>query len=74
MNDPRRINPDVDFQASLLAEKVARRVMTLDAAAAELSDWQDEALTGEGGERWRPVQPRALIVTHMMNRLLKRRF
>lgn len=72
MSDTRPINPDVDFQAGLLASKVARRVMSLDAAAAELADWQAETL-GEGGtDRWRAVEPRALIVTHMMNQLLKR--
>lgn len=72
MEDPRPINPDVDFQAGLLAAKVARRVMSLDAAAAELADWQSEALTGENRDRWRPIDPRSLIVTHMMNRLLER--
>lgn len=68
----RPINPDVEFQAGLLATKVARRVMSLDAAASELADWQAEALTGDGGAQWREIDPRALIVTHMMNQLLKR--
>lgn len=72
MTDGRPINPDVDFQAGLLAAKVARRVMSLDAAAAELADWQARTLTGEAADRWRPVEPRALVVTHMMNRLLTR--
>ncbi|MDF1793142.1 MAG: hypothetical protein P1U88_14595 [Thalassobaculaceae bacterium] len=72
MSDERPINPDVDFQAGLLAAKVARRVMSLDAAARELSDWQAETLSAERGDRWRAVEPRTLIVTHMMNRLLKR--
>lgn len=72
MSDERPIHPDVDFQAGLLAAKVGRRVMSLDAAAAELTGWQHETLTGAEGDRWRPVEPRALIVMHMMNRLLKR--
>lgn len=72
MTDGRPINPDVDFQAGLLAAKVARRVMSLDDAAAELSDWQAQTLTGQAAKQWRAVEPRALIVTHMMNRLLKR--
>lgn len=72
MSDARPINPDVDFQAGLLAAKVGRRVMTLEAAADELAAWQTESLTGAEAERWREIEPRALIVTHMMNRLLKR--
>ena len=72
MSDARPINPDVDFQAGLLAAKVARRVMSLDEAAAELSDWQSRTLSGQAAKAWRPVDPRSLIVTHMMNRLLKR--
>lgn len=67
---PRPIHPDIDWQAGLLAEKVLRRVMTLAAAADELGAWQADAL-GDGGA-WRPVEPRTLIVTHMMNRLLSR--
>lgn len=77
MNDPaeptgdrRPIHPDIDWQASLLAGQVLRRVTSLADAAAELAGWQDEALAG--AERWRPVEPRALVVTHMMNRLLAR--
>lgn len=72
MSDGLPINPDIDFQAGLLAAKVARRVMSLDAAAAELSDWQAEAQSREVAGKWRTVEPRALIVTHMMNSLLKR--
>lgn len=72
MTDERPINPDVDFQAGLLAVKVARRVISLDDAAAELSEWQTQTLAGKTAETWRPVEPRSLIVTHMMNRLLKR--
>lgn len=72
MSDPRPIHPDVDFQAGLLAAKVGRRVMTLDAAAAELATWQSDSLVGDAADRWRTVEPRALIVMHMMNRLLKR--
>ncbi|WP_420563486.1 hypothetical protein [Thalassobaculum sp.] len=72
MTDGRPINPDVDFQAGLLAAKVSRRVISLDDAAAELADWQAQTLTGRSAEQWRAVEPRSLIVTHMMNRLLKR--
>ena len=72
MTDERPINPDVDFQAGLLAAKVARRVISLNDAAAELSDWQSRTLEGAAAAQWRAVEPRALIVTHMMNRLLKR--
>ena len=72
MTDGRPINPDVEFQAGLLAAKVARRVISLDDAAAELSDWQTRTLSGPAAEQWRTVEPRSLIVTHMMNRLLKR--
>lgn len=68
--DPRPIHPDVDWQAQLLAGKVLRRVMTLATATEELDAWQAEALAGSGG--WRPVAPRALILTHMMNLLLAR--
>lgn len=64
------IHPDIDWQAALLAGKVLRRVMTLAQATEELGAWQDEAL-GAGG-RWRAVEPRALVVTHMMNALLSR--
>ncbi|MEQ8814822.1 MAG: hypothetical protein RLO51_17910 [Thalassobaculum sp.] len=64
----RPIHPDIDWQAGLLAEKVLRRVMTLAAATEELAAWQDEA----AGDAWRTVEPRALIVTHIMNRLLSR--
>ena len=53
-----------------------RRVMTLAAAAEELAAWQDEAADGAAdgaaAGAWRTVEPRALIVTHMMNRLLSR--
>jgi hypothetical protein len=67
---PRPIHPDIDWQAQLLADKVLRRVMSLADAAAELSAWQAEALAGR--DDWRAVEPRALIVTHMMNKLLAR--
>ena len=72
MTDDRPINPDVDFQAGLLAAKVARRVMSLDAATGELAEWQTESLGAADDGKWRTVEPRALIVTHMMNQLLKR--
>src|SRR3546814_1989365 len=68
--ETRPIHPDVDWQASLLATKVLRRVMTLRQACDELAGWQAEAVGDDPA--WRPVQPRTLIVTHMMNRLLKR--
>lgn len=64
------IHPDIEFQAGLLAQKVARRVMSLNEAAAELAHWQAETLGDD--DRWRRIDPRALIVTHMMNALLKR--
>lgn len=64
------IHPDVDWQASVLAEKVRRRVMSLEAAARELDDWQDEA----GLEPEARPRSRSLIVTHMLNAMLKRGF
>ncbi len=67
-----RIHPDIDFQAGLLAGKVSRRVMSLEEASRELSDWQAQALETTNDGSWTPVEPRALIVTHMMNALLKR--
>lgn len=72
MADRRPIHPDVEFQAKLLAEKVARRVLSLSAASHELADWQSDTLDRQAPEQWRPVEPRTLIVTHMMNRLLQR--
>ncbi len=68
--DRRPIHPDIEWQAQLLAGKVLRRAMTLAAATEELQAWQSDALAA--GEDWRPVEPRALIVTHMMNQLLAR--
>ncbi|MEQ8398832.1 hypothetical protein [Thalassobaculum sp.] len=68
--EPQPIHPDVDWQASLLAAKVLRRVMTLAQACEELAAWQADA--GGKNAEWRPVEPRALIVTHMMNSLLSR--
>jgi len=64
------IHPDIDWQAGLLAGKVLRRVMTLAEACEELAGWQAETIAPDG--RWRAVEPRALIVTHMLNRLLAR--
>ena len=64
------IHHDIDWQAALLAGKVLRRVMTLAEACEELAGWQSEAIAPGSG--WRTVEPRSLIVTHMMNRLLAR--
>jgi len=80
------IDADVDWQASVLAEKVLKRVMSLRDAVQELDEWQRETAkpdsapsTSDAGEINTPAaamaaQPdsRALIVTHMMNTLLKR--
>ena len=71
-DERRPIHPEVDWQAALLAAKVLRRVMTLAEASAELAGWQSDALGSPSGDAWRAVEPRALIVTHMMNRLLNR--
>lgn len=68
--ETRPIHPDIDWQARLLAGKVLRRVMSLAAASEELAAWQAEALAS--GEDWRSVEPRTLLVTHMMNQLLAR--
>jgi hypothetical protein len=68
--DTQPIHPDIDWQASLLAAKVLRRVMTLAQECDELAAWQADA-GGKSGE-WRAVEPRALIITHMMNSLLSR--
>lgn len=67
-----RIHPDVDFQAGLLAGKVTRRIMTLSEACRELADWQKSAMEQTDAGDWDPIDPRALIVTHMINTLLKR--
>lgn len=64
----RPIHPDVDWQASVLATKVQRKVMSLDQAALELDDWQKEA----GLDPDDRVVSRALLVTHMLNTILKR--
>lgn len=63
------VDPDIDWQASLLAAKVLKRAMTLDAASGELDDWQRD---GETDEKYRGVDSRSLIVTHALNALLKR--
>lgn len=62
------IHPDVDWQASVLATKVQRKVMGLDEAARELDDWQKDA----GLSQEDRVVSRALLVTHMLNTILKR--
>lgn len=64
------IDPDLEFQAGLLADKVSRRVMRLADAVAELEHWQADTATEN--TTWRAVDARSLIVTHMMNALLKR--
>jgi hypothetical protein len=58
----------VDWQASVLATKVQRKVMGLDEAARELDDWQKDA----GLSQEDRVVSRALLVTHMLNTILKR--
>jgi hypothetical protein len=63
------VDPDIDWQASLLATKVLKRAMTLKAASGELDDWQRDA---ETKSTHRQVDSRALIVTHALNALLKR--
>ena len=68
--DETGIDPDLEFQAGLLAGKVLRKVMTLADATAELDHWQDENASTPSS--WRRVAARSLIVTHMMNALLKR--
>jgi hypothetical protein len=65
---PSNIPANIDWQASVLAEKVQRRVMSLEDATRELEDWQDdEAIAADTR-----VASRALIVTHMLNAILKR--
>ncbi len=63
------VNPDIDWQAGMLAGKVLKRAMSLETAARELDDWQREA---EPGGSYRAVDSRSLIVTHALNTLLKR--
>lgn len=63
------VNPDIDWQADMLASKVLKRAMTLAAASSELDDWQGDAGTDA---RYRKVDSRTLIVTHALNALLKR--
>ena len=63
-----KIPANIDWQASVLAEKVQRRVVSLADATRELEEWQtDEAIEAEAR-----VASRALIVTHMLNTILKR--
>jgi hypothetical protein len=62
------IPANIDWQASVLAEKVQRKVMRLEDATRELEDWQDD----EAIEADARVASRALIVTHMLNAILKR--
>jgi hypothetical protein len=63
------VHPDIKWQATMLAAKVLKRAMTLQAAANELDDWQCE--TGVD-EKHRAVDSRTLIVTHALNSLIKR--
>lgn len=62
------IHPDVDLQASLLARKVLRGVMSLSAAVEELDEWQAETVA----DREAHIASRALIVTHALNTLIRR--
>lgn len=76
------IDPDVDWQASVLATKVMRRVLSLADATVELDEWQkeahsqpkDRAAKPQDGDahKSKPVDSRSLIVTHMLNAILKR--
>ena len=63
------VNPDIDWQANMLANKVLKRAMTLHAAISELDDWQSDV---KPDEKHRHVDSRSLIVTHALNALLKR--
>jgi hypothetical protein len=63
------VHPDIEWQATMLAAKVLKRAMTLQAAAGELDDWQCE--TGAGGKH-RAIDSRTLTVTHALNNLIKR--
>ena len=63
------VDPDIDWQATMLASKVLKRAMSLEAASSELDDWQRDT---KPDEKYRTVDSRALIVTHALNTLLKR--
>jgi hypothetical protein len=63
------VNPDIDWQANMLAAKVLKRALGLDAASRELDDWQGD---DKSNGAYRKVDSRALIVTHALNTLLKR--
>jgi len=65
------VAPDIQWQARMLADKVLKRAMSLDAAARELGDWQQDA-SADTGETYRRVDSRNLIVTEALNALLKR--
>jgi hypothetical protein len=65
------VAPDIQWQARMLADKVLKRAMSLDAAARELDDWQRDVLA-DTGETYRRVDSRNLIVTEALNALLKR--
>ena len=53
----------------MLADKVLKRVMTLEVASMELDDWQRDA---KADRKYRQVNSQALTVTHALNDLLKR--
>lgn len=65
------VDPDIQWQARVLADKVLKRTMSLEAAARELDNWQQDASLGTG-ETYRRVDSRNLIVTEALNALLKR--
>lgn len=68
------IHPDVEWQAEMLAGRVLKKVVSLKDATLELEEIQGDALeeVGETSSPYRSVDARSLIVTHMMNSLLRR--
>jgi hypothetical protein len=63
------VNPKLDWQATMLADKVLKRAIILKAASMELDDWQRDAKVDK---KYRQVDSKALIVSHALNNLLKR--
>ncbi|MDE0810560.1 MAG: hypothetical protein OSB69_14745 [Alphaproteobacteria bacterium] len=63
------VTPKIDWQVTMLADKVLKRAMTLKAASMELDDWPRDAKVNK---KYQQVHSKALIVSHALNNLLKR--
>jgi hypothetical protein len=54
------INPKIDWQATMLADKVLKRAIILKAACIELDDWQRDSKVDK---KYRQVRSKAPIVS-----------